>query len=109
MESSPHNYSALLCALSVGAAIVIARPNDAPEQTATTEQQSIIEQKTAADSDSPSAWEKNRSKVKNIALKSYDFGKRITFKTATVSANFVENIGDSLAAIVQWRRVLHRH
>lgn len=106
MDSSPHNYCALLCALSVGAAIVIARPNaDAPKRPDSTEQQHFMLCDTAAvetETDSPSTWQKTKSEVKSFAQKSFDFGKRITFKTANVSANFIESIGDSLTTIIQW-------
>lgn len=104
MDSSPHNYCALLCALSVGAAIVIARPNDAPKRSDSTEQQQFRLFDTATvetETDSPSTWQKTQSEVKNFAQKSFDFGKRITFKTANVSANFIESIGDSLTTIIQ--------
>lgn len=104
MDSSPHNYCALLCALSVGAAIVIARPNDADKQSDGTEQQQFMLCDASAmetEIDSPSTWQKTKSEVKDFAQKTYDFGKRITFKTANVSANFIESIGDSLTTIIQ--------
>lgn len=102
MDSSPHNYCALLCALSVGAAIVIARPNDIPEQVQNRQQQTIIEPINATvNDDSTSLWDKTKSEVKQFAHKSYDFGKRITFKTANVSVNFIESIGNSLTTIIK--------
>lgn len=101
MNSSPHHNGALLCALSVGAAIVIARPNDAPEQPATQKQHSMHGQTNTVDTDSPSIWQKTKTEVKEFAQKSFDFGKRITFKTANVSAHIVERIGDSVTTVIQ--------
>lgn len=108
MNSSPHHNGALLCALSVGAAIVIARPNDAPEQPATPKQHSIQGQTNTVDTDSPSIWQKTKTEVKELALKSFDFGKRITFKTANVSAHIVERIGESVTTVIQWQRAIDR-
>lgn len=104
MNYPPQKTGALLCALSVGAAIVIARPNDEPKQLDTIEQQSILEQTNAVNTGSASIWGKTKAEVKQFAQKSFDFGKRITFKTANVSTNFVGNVSDSLTTIIQWRR-----
>lgn len=91
-NTSPQNYSALLCALSVGAAIVIAGPTDASEQSTTAEQQQMLGQitttTTTTSSQHASVWRRTKAEVKELALKSYGLGRRITCKTANLSANF---------------------
>lgn len=101
MDTSP-SPCALLCAMSVGAAIVIGQANNEQESnrpSQTAEEQS--EKMTATDAGNAKIWKKTKSGVKGFAQKSYNFGKRITYKTANVSANFIENIGDSLHTIIQ--------
>lgn len=81
--------SALLVAMSVGASIVIAGPED-------TKPANIDEQRRKA-TKSTSKLRKFRGQAKDLALKTIEFGKELTFKAANATADISDRIGDTLS------------
>lgn len=82
--------SALLVAMSVGASIVIARPDDS--EPAISAKIDGHRHKTTK-----SKLRKFRGQAKDLALKTLEFGKELTFKAANATANISDRIGDTLS------------
>lgn len=82
--------SALLVAMSVGASIVIARPDDSePETTAN----NVVRRHKS----NKSKLRKIRLQAKDLALKTIEFGKELTYKAANATADISDRIGDTIS------------
>lgn len=82
--------SALLVAMSVGASIVIARPDDSESPIGA----NIDEHRRKT---SKSKLRKFRSQAKDLALKTIEFGKELTFKAANATADISDRISDTIS------------
>lgn len=84
---------ALLVAMSVGASIVIARPED-------------IEPLKTNIADHIPKTEKTTSpvlhKLRDLALKTYGLGKKLSHKTANASVYISDRIGDRVSSLLKW-------
>lgn len=102
-------YCALFCALSVGAAIVIARPDDASQQRTGNEiyksnsipaDDKVTQFDIINENNCTTLWQKTKDRAKDIALKSIDIGKKITYKATNVTVYVADKIGNTLASIL---------
>lgn len=84
--------SALLVAMSVGASIVIAGPEDTKPAVSAN-----IDEQRRKTTKSTSKLRKFRGQAKDLALKTIEFGKELTFKAANATADISDRIGDTLS------------
>lgn len=82
--------SALLVAMSVGASIVIAGPDDSESPISA----NIDEQRRKTNK---SKLRKFRLQAKDLALKTIEFGKELTFKAANATISASDRIGDTIS------------
>lgn len=94
--------SALLVAMSVGASIVIAGPDDSePLRANIDEHAGKINKRTTF-------MRKCRARTRGIASKTVEFGKEIAFKTANATANITDRIGNKISTLKPWLHIV-RH
>lgn len=122
-----HQCSALLCAMSVGAAIVIARPEeDAGNISAASSMEGLSSTSTAesaknsrpsqssgsysSETDSEDQFYDHRRKklrqrikdhLKSGAMKSIGFGQTVAYKTASATYCAADRIGNSLKSFIE--------
>lgn len=87
--------SALLVAMSVGASIVIARPDDTDSLPAN------IRHETKKVNKRPTLLRRCRSQARGLAVKTIEIGKEITFKTANATVHMTDFIGNKISTLVQ--------
>lgn len=87
---------ALLCAMSVGAAIVIARPSEDGELSTVTNEPAKIDDKDAC-----ALLQRLRLQAKDFALKTIEFGKELGFKTANATVYISDRIGDTITSLMK--------
>lgn len=85
--------SALLVAMSVGASIVIA--DDEEPLRANIHDHQNQSKKTA------SMMRRFRVQAKNFALRTFEFGKEITYKTVNVTVYISDRIGVTIASLIK--------
>lgn len=86
--------SALLVAMSVGASIVIAHPDDLDPAISAN-----VDEKRDKTNKSASLMRRARLQAKGFALKTIEFGKELTFKAANATADITDRIGDTISHI----------
>lgn len=95
-----NNCFVLLCALSVGAAIVIARPDGVADSTG--EPRLNIDGTSLKDNkNSDSFWERAKDKTKTVALTTIEVSKDLAHRTAETSVYLADRIGSTLAHIIE--------
>lgn len=86
--------SALLVAMSVGASIVIARPDDSELSRVSIDDHAEKINKRAT------FLRRCRARTRGIAAKTIEFGKEITFKTANATAHITDRIGSRISTLI---------
>lgn len=82
-----NNVFALLCAMSVGAAIVIAKPSETGELTNVTDEPSKSD-----DKDLFALLMRLRLHAKGLALRTIEFGRELGFRTARIGGTLTSLI-----------------
>lgn len=82
-----NNVFALLCAMSVGAAIVIAKPSESGELTRVTDEPS-----KGDDKDLFALLLRLRMQAKGLALKTIEFGRELGLRTARIGGTLTSFI-----------------
>lgn len=89
-------YSALLVAMSVGASIVIARPEDAEPLRA-----NIDDENNRPKSGKSTLLQRIRWQAKGLAVKTFNLGRIISYKTANATHYISDRIGDTITSLVK--------
>lgn len=88
--------SALLVAMSVGASIVIARPDNSTDLARVN-----IDEHAKKINKRATFLRRCRARTRGIAAKTIEFGKEITFKTANATAYITDRIGNRISTLIQ--------